>query len=289
MKVFVAMIFLSDTLSAFCRWRRTTVSCLLFIFVTGGIAFAASGGESTSSPASEIQLVWSADYGKGEQVFFSRYTGDDWTIPVQISASSKFVFKPVSAVGDDGKIWVIWTESGKKGNTLQFSVYRNSNWSRPQPIETGLNDNRAVTVIVDKSGRPWLAWTGAKKSYSDVFWSRWNGTAWDTPVMAHAANNVPDVHPELSINDSGRLFLSWQTYTEGKYRTIMQEWDGRQWRTLQSDARKKSAMKRAQVQMNIPPLPECIKEPWKATLFMKTQEGAGSFSLSGLSENSPRS
>ncbi|MCF6188655.1 MAG: hypothetical protein L3J49_14425, partial [Desulfobulbaceae bacterium] len=132
---------------------------------------------------------------------------------------------------------------------------------------------------VDTSGRPWLAWTGAKKSYSDVFWSRWNGTDWDTPVMAHKENNVPDLHPELALDDSGRLILSWQTYMGGGYRTIMQEWDGRKWKTFQPDVKKKSAMKRSPELKNMPPLPEFIKEFQKATLFMKTKEGAGSIPL----------
>ena len=282
MKTFAVMKFLFDTLSFSCRWCRRTVLPLLFILLSAVAGFTASGEQSESAPAQKIQLVWSANYDKGEQVFFSRYKEDHWTIPVQVSESRQFVFKPVSAVGDDGKIWVVWTESGKKGSSLKFSVYKKSRWSQAQPIETGMDDNRAVTVVVDTSGRPWIAWTGAKKSYSDVFWSRWNGTGWDTPVMAHAANNVPDVHPELSIDDSGRLILSWQTYIDGKYRPIMQEWDGRQWKMLQPDAEKKSVMKRVQVQMNIPPLPGFIKEPQKATLFMKTKEGAGSLSLPRL-------
>lgn len=254
----------------------------MFILLSAVAGFSAPGEQPASSPAREIQLVWSANYDHGEQVFFSRYKEDHWTIPVQISESKKFVFKPVSAAGDDGKIWVVWTESGKKGSSLKFSVYKNSRWSQAQPIETGMNDNRAVTVVVDTSGRPWLAWTGTKKTYSDVFWSRWNGTGWDTPEMAHAENNVPDVNPELAIDDSGQVILSWQTYSGGKYRTIMQWWNGRQWKILQPETKKNSEMKRVQVQKNIPSFPEFIKEPQKATLFLRTKEGAWSVPLSRL-------
>lgn len=280
--MFAAMNSMSDMLSASFLSRIVIPVCLLIVFVLGGTGAAAADKQADPHPARKIQLVWSADYGKGEQIFFSRFNGKNWTIPVQISESKHLVFKPVSAVGADGTIWVVWPESGKKGSILQFSVYRNSSWSRPQPIETGLSDNRAVTVIVDGDNRPWIAWTGAKKSYSDVFWSRWNGTGWDAPVMAHAENKVPDLHPELALDDSGHLVLSWQTYARGEYITLSKVWDGRQWKIRRSGTGEKRGNIKMQTMEELPALPECIPEPYKATLFIKSNEGAGSIPFSRL-------
>ncbi len=271
-----------DMLSAFFLNHIVIPVCLLIVFLLGGTGTAVADKQVAAHPARTIQLAWSADYGNGEQIFFSRLNGKNWTIPVQISESKHFVFKPVSAVGDDGTIWVVWPESGKKGSILQFSMYRNSSWSRPQPIETGMNDNRAVTVIVDGDNRPWIAWTGSKKSYSDVFWSRWNGTGWDAPVMAHNENKVPDLNPELVLDESGQLVLSWQTYARGKYITLSKVWDGRQWKILRSGTGENRKIIKMQTMKKLPALPECIPEPYKATLFIKSNEGAGSVRFSRL-------
>ena len=253
---------------------------LVLLVLLGSPALAAP--EAGSVPVQDLLLVWSADYGKGEQVFFSRRKKESWTVPVQISSGKNFVFKPAAAAGNDGTVWVIWTERGRKGSRLQFTVYRNNRWAAPRQVETGLNDNRAVVIAVDRNNRPWIAWTGAKKSYSDVFWSRWNGTGWDAPVMAHAENNVPDVQPELALDDSGQVVLSWKTYDQDGYVTRMRKWDGRQWQQIQPETEKKSEKKRVRVQKQLPALPEYIKEPYKATLFLRTQEGAWSVPLSRL-------
>lgn len=262
---------------------RRCVQCiwsLVLFFLLVSSALAAPKGNAV--PVQDILLVWSADHGEGEQIFFSHHKEDGWTVPVQISSGKNFSFKPAAAVGDDGTIWVVWTESGKKGSVLQFTVYRNRRWAAPRQIKTGLKDNRAVTIAVDRNNIPWIAWTGTKKSYSDVFWSRWNGTGWATPVMAHAENEVPDVQPELALDESGQPVLSWQTYAGGRYGIRMQRWNGLRWQVLQPGSEKKSVQKRIVMQKELPPLPEYIKEPYKATLFVRTREGSWSVPLSRL-------
>ena len=261
------------------RWAITVLFCYLFIVLFAQNCFAQIQKESVQEQ--DIQLVWSANHGQGEQVFFSTYTDNQWTIPVQISNSSDFVFKPVSSVGNDGKIWVLWTQNTEKGNFLQFTV-RNSKWSEVQQIYTGMDNNRAVTVIVDANSTPWIAWTGTEESYSDVFWSRWNGQGWSKPVKAHADNNVPDVHPVLAINDSGHIVLSWQTYANEKYVTLSQYWDDRQWQQIPQGLDVTIEIKKICSSKELPPVPDFIKEPHKATFFVKTTDGAVSIPLSQL-------
>jgi hypothetical protein len=242
--------------------------CSLFLLLFTPVVHA----ENTEplSTLQELQLVFSADYGSGEQIFFSSYQKNNWTIPVQISDSPNFVFHPVSGIGSDGKIWVVWTQADNKGKFLYYSVFSNSRWSQSKKIETQMKDNRSATLIVDTDNIPWLAWLAVEKTYSDVFWSRWNGSGWDSPIKAHADNNVPDIQPGFSLQESGRIRLSWQTFVDVGYVTASKIWDQQQSQLEQSVAAAKNAEKKIQERVELPALPSFIKEPHKATLFIKT-------------------
>jgi hypothetical protein len=240
------------------------------------IALCATLSHAGTENIQELELVFSADLGNGEQIFSSSYSDDDWTIPVQISDSSNFVFHPVISKGPDLKKWVVWTVADTGGKFLYYSVYNGSRWSRAKKIITEIKDNRSAALIVDNANTPWLAWEGAGKKYSDVFWSRWHGSGWDAPVKAHAENNVPDVQPELALDASGNIVLSWQTFLDGKYVTASRVLNGT--RGLISVSEKKMKEK-IHEQVRLPALPAFIKESHKATLFIKTKTGSESVPL----------
>lgn len=253
------------------------LSVFLVVLLNGAVSAKAN---EQATQDREIHLVWSANQGQGEQVFFSNYKKNNWTIPVQISDSEEHVFQPVSAVGDDGKIWVVWTGLLMNKRLLQFSVFEKTHWTKPRQIDTGMDDNRAATLIIDADNTPWVAWTAAAESYSDVFWSRWNGKRWDVPVKAHSDNSVPDTHPALALDESGQVVLSWQTYADGKYITISQQWDGEQWQGL-SHVNAQTIRKQKNLKSEkLPEIPTVIKERYKAKIFVKDTVGAGSVPLS---------
>ncbi len=179
------------------------IVCFLLVLIMSRMSFA--GPEEQTVALQNLQIVWSADYGKGEQIFVSSFKNKDWSVPVQVSEAKGFVFHPALSVGKDGKQWVLWANTNKKGKTLYFSTASSGLWSKPQAIDTGLKENRNVTVMVDADQTPWIAWTAADKKYSDVFWSRWNGQKWEKPVKAHSDNDVPDLRPELILDKTNHL------------------------------------------------------------------------------------
>lgn len=256
-------------------------TCSEFVKITlAGIFFLLLSStvyaEKNAAPASiiELQLVFSADYGKGEQVYISKYVNGDWTAPVQISQSDGFVLHPVSSTGNDGKIWVIWTQTDKKGKFLYYSVSSDARWSKPEKIKTTMKDNRSATLLVDADNIPWVAWIAIQKTYSDVFWVRWNGVGWTAPVRANSDNNVPDINPRFTLQQSGSIILSWETYRDGGYVTESKMWNKgkRIFETTVSTV--VSVHKKMRKGTQIPKLPAFIKEPHKATLFIRTEDGA---------------
>lgn len=234
-----------------------------------------------SKQEQDIQLVWAAkNYGQGEQIYFSSLKMNNWSTPVKLSHSNDLVFQPASSSGTDGKVWVVWSVQGRSGSFLQFTVYSNSTWLQPNQINTGMNSNKAVAIIVDRNNVPWIAWTAVNDMYPDIFWSRWNGRGWELPVRAHHINKVPDIQPELALDESGNVNLSWQTYLDGRYVTVSQVWNGQQWQTVSGEPEKIIRKKLIQGDKGIFPVPDFVEDPRKASLFIKKNDGAGSIPLS---------
>ncbi|MBU1650473.1 MAG: hypothetical protein KKF37_14105 [Proteobacteria bacterium] len=231
----------------------------------------------------DTELVWSAkNYGQGEQIYYSSFKKNKWTTPVQLSHSTDLVFQPASSSGTDGKVWVVWSRQDNSGSFMQFSVYSASKWTPPRQINTGMDNNKAVTVVVDRDDTPWIAWTAIDDMYPDIFWSRWNGQEWDLPLKAHKENKVPDIQPALTLDESGHVNLSWQTYLDGKYMVVSQIWTGKQWQTVQNESGKNIRKKLMQENKKTLSIPDFVEDPRKATFFIKGNDGAGSIPLSLL-------
>ena len=138
------------------------------------------------------------------------------------------------------------------------------------------SDGFLNVVIVDAANSPWLAWEGVETTYADVFFTRWNGQDWDKPVKAHADNAVPDIDPRLTLDEQGVVHLSWQSFADGQYVTKDRVLVDKQDTSAQSGKPgRESALHGARVQSGIPQLPSFIKEPRRATFFIKDAMGAG--------------
>lgn len=223
-----------------------------------------------------LNLVWTANYGEeGEQVYTSSFAKKKWSIPVQISKTSEYVFHSTGTVAEDGSLWVVWTESEKKKKHLYFSTNKEGQWSKPSQIVTGMDDNRNVTIVTDSDGQPFLAWTGVDKKYSDIFWSRIVQGAWSIPLKAHDQNNVPDVDPALWFTADGDIALSWQTFTEGSPVTAFLQWDGKSWVKKKQRFRESHSKIQRLRSESLPLIPKFIQEQHKTEFFFKDKYGTG--------------
>lgn len=263
---------------------RFVVAVMLFLLpaaLPGQVRSELPGGENMNGQ--EVMLVWSAEHGRGEQVYFSRYDRGSWSPPVQLSDDVALVFQPVVGSGSDGKVWAVWSRQDTDGSHLHYCVGNSGKWEKPRHLDTGMSSNTSAAVVVDRNNTPWLTWTGIDDTYPDIFWSRWNGKGWSAPVKAHEENNVPDLHPSLVLDEAGNVLLSWQTYAKGKYVSVTRSWDGHQWQTASSEAVTNMRLKSSNfVRREIAPVPAFIADSRKATMHIKYNGSASSILLSQL-------
>ena len=246
--------------------------CITFGFLT---ACTAAWSKALPFHFDELSLIWTAAYDKNEQVYFSTYKNNVWSVPIQISDCKSYVFQATGTIAEDGTIWVVWVQSNKKGNFLYSSTFKKENWSQPKRIITGMDDNRDPVLAIDSSGTPWIAWTAVDDKYSDIFWSRWTGAGWSGALKVHVDNEVPDVNPSLQTNATRDIELSWQTFSDGNPVAVSMQWDGTSWVENSMDFRKRNFVVQKMRSENLPYLPKFIQEPYKANFFYKDNFGAG--------------
>ena len=219
-------------------------------------------------------LVWTAKYDDNEQVFFSQYLKDKWTIPVQISSGASTKFHATGTIARNGVVWIAWTQVDKKGNFLYLASIRNGVFAKAKKINTDMVDNREATIAIDGSNRVLLAWTAIDKNYPDIFWLIRNGQKWSKTKKVHINNNVPDGGPSLITDENANIFLSWKTYSDGASVGRFKKLTGGFWQDdVQYEKWYNTIMKTRR--KHTPKLPKSVWEAGNATYLFMDSYGAG--------------
>lgn len=259
--------------------RTVALSCLLTA-ILATFVFAA-GTDCAMVTEQEIKLVWTGDYGQGEQVYLSSCEEGIWSPSVRLSDAAGHVFHAAVGSGDDGKVWAAWALQDGQKSYLEYTVFDTHEWKPPQRITVKTGNNTGVSLVVDRNNTPWLAWAGVGNTYTDIFWSRWNGQQWESPAKAHSENSVPDLNPQLFLDDNGEIILSWQTFAreEKKYVTVSQIWNGVQWHPAPAGTGENVNNKISSDHSLLPAIPDFVQDRRQAALFVRSKDGAGSAPL----------
>lgn len=226
----------------------------------------------------ELMLIYTADYGQGEQVYTSSFANGRWTIPLQLSDSKIYAFHPVVAVGDNNK-WAVWTQVDEDGKYLYYSLFNQAAWSKGERISTQTTENNSPILLIDGTQKPLLAWVGADGKYSDIYLTHWQGSSWGKPVLMNTVNNVPDIKPYFFRDINNRVVLSWLTFIDGKYSVTSRILDDELRVIARLPVSEKFTSSDVHKRVRLPELPEFVKDLKKGSFFIKTSTGSGLASL----------
>ena len=162
-------------------------------------------------------LVWSQSDGLRYEIFSSTETNGEWSIPVQITDNNANNLHPVFDVEIDGTKWLFWSAVRPGGISVQYAVFKDNAWSEPQSLP--LEQQSAITpsVLADKKGGIWLVWAGNDGGNDDIYFSRYHKNRWSDPQILHAANEVPDIKPEIGYNEEDRIEVTWIGFRDKAY------------------------------------------------------------------------
>jgi hypothetical protein len=169
----------------------------------------------------QIDLAWPEFDGNKTEIYYNQYVDGQWQGKAQVTNNEFNNLHPDMAV-IDGTVWMVWTALDGLNNKLYYAAKSDGRWGYPKEIETGLKSSIGPKITLVGT-TPWITWAGYNGVADDVYVSKWTGSEWTAPEQVNPANEVPDILPEIEVNDSGRLQVTWQAYDGDIYQYYVSE------------------------------------------------------------------
>ena len=205
------------------QWKYLSRSFFPAIFV---VLFACS---PLYSAEKEADAVWIESDGVRHQVFYSTFTANSWSEPVQVTDDYFDNLHPVIDRDRQGKKWLFWTASDNGKLSLHFATSSDSVWSDAKDVPVELHSSIAPSMLIDSNDVLWLVWSGNTGGQDDIYFTTCTKGVWSSPQTVHPRDQVPDILPRISITDNNELAVTWKKYLQGSYHQVQSMWDGKKW------------------------------------------------------------
>jgi len=202
-------------------WKTLLLSLLL----------AAPGHAAENAPLEE--LVWSQSDGLRQEIYHSARTAEGWSAPQQLTYNNANNLHPAFVIAPDSSRWIFWSAVNPDGIGIEYTVGRDGNWPQPVKLESGHATAITPAVLISPDQTLWLVWAGNDGGQDEIYWSRFVNAAWQPPKQVNAVNQVPDVKPEILLNEQGQVEVRWQGFRNGRYKRLAAVYAGQGWSSEQ--------------------------------------------------------
>ncbi len=180
-------------------------------------------------------VIWSQYTSGYMQIYYSRWTGEEWAAAEQVTTGNNSRYSPDLAVSGDGTPWVVWNQWDAQ--TGLFDIYHTTRdqdgWTAPSPVET---DSDIVDwdaeIACAGNDDVWVVWHRyAGPGDQEVCYSHWEGDEWSETAYLTSTPDEYEQLPTLSTGPRGRPWAVWQVSRYGEATRNIQSalWDGDGW------------------------------------------------------------
>ncbi len=147
-------------------------------------------------------------------VFYSRYSANVWSAPVQLDNRTNPVTVPQLFVdAASGNAIATWVQSDGSANSTYVARFVNGAWAAPELVENlspTTNPSTATSASINGAGKAVVAFVQNNKLFANVY----DGTSWGTltsaPQISLTANTNTVTAPSTSIDANGNAIVTWQ-------------------------------------------------------------------------------
>jgi hypothetical protein len=161
--------------------------------------------------------------GNGDQVRLMKFSGTEWSAPINVTDRGLDVWRPTVAVDRRGGVWVVWSQ-GVQGNWDLYGRRYDPGTNRLGRVRRLTRDPGAdihPALATGIRGEIWIAWQGWRGDNFDIWLAPLDdGMLEPQQVSASAAN---DWHPALAAGGNGDLWIAWDTYDRGNYDVLVRK------------------------------------------------------------------
>ena len=181
------------------------------------------------SAEKEADAVWIESDGIRHEVFYSTFTANTWSEPVQVTDDYFDNLHPVIDRDRQGTKWLFWTASDNGTLSLRYTSSTGSGWSESKDVPVELHSSIAPSMLIDSDSVLWLVWAGNTGGQDDIYFATCTKGIWSPPETLHPEDEVPDILPQISLTDNNETTVIWKKYLNGSYRQVQSIREGKKW------------------------------------------------------------
>jgi hypothetical protein len=143
-------------------------------------------------------------------VFYARWDGGGWTLPVNVSATSGVSSAPVIAFAPGNGLHVVWADNTGGETALYHGQSSDgSSWST-FPIPNGAGSTPALAIGPD--GILHLAWQSpdTDTDLDEIWHAQFSGGFWSLPENISASPDEASTIPSLAVAPDNVVHIVWQ-------------------------------------------------------------------------------
>jgi hypothetical protein len=193
------------------------------------LAVLVVGAQSQPLEGREVDLVWSTSDGQRMEIYYAHRLNGVWAEPVRITDDYYDNMYPVIDRDSTGTRWLFWTAYSNGRMELRYTSGRDGTWRESTTLADRMKTNISPSVVIDKEDTVWVAWSANDGGVDDIYVAFKDKNSWSEPAMPHAPNDVPDILPEVGLEDSGNPEVTWQSLQNGALLTLTSRFSGEQW------------------------------------------------------------
>ena len=157
-----------------------------------------------------VHKAFVSEIGGVFDVFYTRWDGGGWTLPVNVSATSGISSSPVIAFAPGNSLHIIWVDNTGGTTALYHGQSSDgSSWST-FPIPNGIGNTPALAIGSD--GILHLAWQSPDEDtgLNEIWHAQFSGGSWSLPENISATPDETSTAPSLAVAPDNTVHIVWQ-------------------------------------------------------------------------------
>lgn len=179
----------------------------LFWGVTPSIALDAYG---------RLHLVFAQRVRDNFEIYYTRFDGQRWTLPRNVSHTSGQSYSPYITIAPDGTLYVVWNDTTPGRDVIYYAKLQTSVWTNAPVLQAW---GKAPSLYIGPSLEAHLLWQGNSLFRAlDVFHLLRQATGWYLPQNLSDTPNADSINAQGVLDYRGTLHVIWQEEGPRGYR-----------------------------------------------------------------------
>lgn len=173
------------------------------------------------APDGRLHCLYANPFAGNLEIFHITFTGDAWTLPLNVSRTRGDSERPALAIAPDGTLYAAWSDTTPGYPAIYYGRYDGAFWSSlPIPNATG----NAVALAAGPNGDIHAAWHHCTAStlHYEILCSTLRNGVWSVPAVVSDNPDVHSVYPGLAVDQRNGCHIVWQEEEQARLFGIRQ-------------------------------------------------------------------